>query len=86
VWTGRHSPNPNADGHQETLSIKPHGKAVGFKSFPDHWADVRNEDIWQEVILEDFRVKKIILHREDELAVYVSMLRADQTGRHVTPS
>jgi len=29
-------------------------------------------------------VKKVILFRKDELAVYVSMLRADETGRYMT--
>ena len=33
--------------------------------------------------MKDIRVKKIILHRQDELAVSVSMLRADQTGRYM---
>mmetsp|Transcript_3482 Transcript_3482/g.5875 ORF Transcript_3482/g.5875 Transcript_3482/m.5875 type:complete len:186 (+) Transcript_3482:232-789(+) len=59
--------------------IRPKFKAVGFKSFPEHWTDVRNEHIWQDAILEDLRVKKVILYRKDELAVYVSMLRADET-------
>mmetsp|Transcript_15623 Transcript_15623/g.34141 ORF Transcript_15623/g.34141 Transcript_15623/m.34141 type:complete len:1056 (-) Transcript_15623:63-3230(-) len=60
-------------------------KAIGFKSFPEHWRDaVHNEHIWGEHILRDLRVKKIILHRRDELAVYVSMQRADQTGRYLT--
>lgn len=64
--------------------IRPGHKAVGFKSFPEHWTDVRNEHVWQDAILEDLRVKKIILHRKDELAVYVSQLRADETGRYMT--
>jgi len=59
-------------------------KAVGFKSFPDHWTDVRNEDVWQKCIMDDVRIKKIILHREDELAVYLSMMRAEKTGRYMT--
>ena len=57
--------------------INPNCRAVGFKSFPDHWIDVRNEAVWQEHLLDDFRVKKVILYRKDELAVYVSMKRAD---------
>ena len=59
-------------------------KAVGFKSFPEHWTETRNEDFWRESILEDLRVKKIVLTRRDELAVYVSMKRADQTGSYMT--
>jgi hypothetical protein len=35
-------------------------------------------------LLYDFRVKKIILHREDELAVYVSMKRAEVTGSYMS--
>lgn len=64
--------------------INPNCRAIGFKSFPEHWIDVRNEPVWQEYLLQDFRVKKIILHREDELAVFVSMKRADLTGRYLT--
>lgn len=75
IWSGLF---PNG------ASIKPNFRAVGFKSFPEHWSDVRNEHVWQDAILEDLRVKKVILHRKDELAVYVSMLRADETGRYMT--
>ena len=83
IWTGRYLPEPDQEDRLPP-KIKPNGKAVGFKSFPEHWTDVRNEAVWQQAILEDLRVKKVILHREDELAVYVSMLRADQTGRYLT--
>ena len=34
--------------------------------------------------MENILVKKIVLFREDELAVYVSTLRADQTGAYLT--
>jgi len=78
VWTGMHA--------DMVTPIKPNSKAVGFKSFPEHWMDVRNEQIWQDHVLEDLRVKKIILRREDELAVFVSMKRADQTGLYMTRS
>ena len=72
---------------QETIeSIRPNAIAVGFKSFPEHWLDARNEHVWHEHVLQDLRVKKIVLHREDELAVYVSMQRADQTGHYMTYS
>jgi hypothetical protein len=37
--------------------------AVGFKSFPDHWLDARNEPVWQKIVMEDPRIKKVILHR-----------------------
>ena len=77
IWTGRAIMGD---------LIKPHFRAVGFKSFPDHWLEVRNEHVWQGAVLEDLRVKKVILHREDELAVYVSFMRADQTGHYMTHS
>jgi hypothetical protein len=48
--------------------------------------DARNEPVWQKVAMEDPRIKKVILHREDELAVYVSMMRAETTGRYMTIS
>ena len=78
VWTGMHA--------DEITPIKSNFKAVGFKSFPEHWIDVRNECFWQDSILEDLRVKKIVLKREDELAVFVSMKRADKTGFYMTHS
>jgi len=78
VWTGMHA--------DHRTPIKSNSKAIGFKSFPEHWIDVRNERVWQEHILEDLRVKKIVLWREDELAVYVSMKRAEQTGFYMTHS
>jgi glycosyltransferase involved in cell wall biosynthesis len=76
IWSGK-----KCGGNEP---IRPSFKAVGFKSFPEHWIDVRNEHIFQDAILEDLRVKKVILCRKDELAVYVSMLRADETGRYMT--
>ena len=63
--------------------IKPEFKAVGFKSFPDHWHDVRNEEVFERAVLNDPQVKKIILKRKDELAVFVSMLRAEETGLYL---
>ena len=38
--------------------IKEGIKAIGFKSFPDHWTDSNNEDIWLREIMEDRTVKK----------------------------
>jgi hypothetical protein len=70
----------------ERIRPNKNSKAVGFKSFPDHWIDVRNEHIWQDSLLEDLRVKKIVLHRRDELAVYVSTQRAGLTGHYMTYS
>lgn len=75
VWTGTY-----VDGEP----IRDKCTAVGFKSFPDHWLDAHNEPVWQKVIMEDPRIKKVIMHREDELAVYVSMMRAEKTGRYMT--
>ncbi|CAJ1940641.1 unnamed protein product [Cylindrotheca closterium] len=76
VWSGM-----LADGE---TPIKPGFKAVGFKSFPEHWITPRNEDVWQQEILEDLRVKKIILWRQDELAVFISMKRAEKTNAYMT--
>ena len=75
IWSGSY-----ADG----TKINKNSKAVGFKSFPDHWMDVQNESTWQEHILDDSRIRKVILMREDELAVYVSMKRAEKTGHYMT--
>lgn len=74
IWSGHF-----ADG----CKIKPKSKAVGFKSFPEHWRCSYNDDIFEE-LMNDHTIKKIILHREDELAVYLSMMRAQKTGRYMT--
>jgi hypothetical protein len=66
--------------------VNPNFKAVGFKSFPDHWMDVRNEPVWQDRALDDLRVKKIIMFRQDELAVFVSTKRGEMTGHYLTHS
>jgi hypothetical protein len=76
IWTGKFADDGSL--------INEKFKAVGFKSFPDHWKDVRNEHIWQKAIMNDFRIKKVVLYREDELAVFVSMMRAEKTGRYMT--
>jgi nucleoside-diphosphate-sugar epimerase len=53
--------------------------AVGFKLFPEHW----KSGPFDELLL-DPRVKKVILRRRDCLEVYVSLLRALQSGRFLT--
>lgn len=70
---------PNNNNINNSTSTKTK-KAVGFKSFPEHWTAVRNENAFTKAIIENQNVKKIVLKREDELAVYVSSLRADATG------
>jgi hypothetical protein len=55
-------------------------KVVGFKMFPDHWTS-ENEEALQRV-LADRRIKKIILRRNDYLAVYASKLRANKTRKY----
>jgi hypothetical protein len=70
----------------ESNDAKGSGKAIGFKSFPDHWTEVRNEHVWQECIMDDYQVKKVVLYREDELAVFISMKRAELTGNYMTLS
>jgi LPS sulfotransferase NodH len=64
--------------------IKDGTKAVGFKSFPDHWWEPKNDLVFERKIMEDCQVKKVVLFREDELAVYVSMKRAEETGIYMT--
>lgn len=56
------------------------GRAVGFKLFPEH---IRRSGASQELfaeVLADRRVKKVVLQRENRLAVCVSKLRAATTG------
>lgn len=51
IWTGRYT--------NEQKIIKS-SKAVGFKSFPDHWAEANNQDVWKKEAMEDYRVEKVI--------------------------
>lgn len=71
IWTARLS---NGD------KIREQSKAVGFVSFPEHWNHSGNEKDWLESIMKDGSVKKIILSRADELALYVSMLQEEENG------
>ncbi len=63
---------------------KPHALAVGFKLFPDHWTP-RNAHALRR-LMADERVKKVVLRRDDLLAVYASKLRADKTGLYLGQS
>jgi glycosyltransferase involved in cell wall biosynthesis/LPS sulfotransferase NodH len=63
-------------------------KAIGFKSFPEHYMDGgrRHPDL-EEVFtsfMSNWMVKKVILKREDVFAVYVSNVRARLTGYFMT--
>ena len=80
LWSSNLATRITADG--ETVTTIPK-KAIGFKSFPEHWTPVRNDSTFTRAILENQNVKKIVLKREDELAVYVSALRADETGLYL---
>ena len=71
-----------SSAYGDAITKKPK-QAVGFKSFPEHWAAVRNDSTFTRAIMENHTVKKIVLKREDELAVYVSAQRADETGLYL---
>ena len=62
-------------------------KAVGFKSFPEHWQERRMANsILEELftsLMTDVGVKKIILHRRDVIRVYLSAQRAKATGAYM---
>jgi hypothetical protein len=57
---------------------------VGFKVFPKNWREAGNEEMFQERIVRDASVRKVVQSREDELAVFVSMIRAEKTGFYQT--
>lgn len=75
IWTGK---------DMSGTLLKETTKSVGFKSFPDHWWEAKNDHVFQQMLMDDPQVKKIILFREDELAVYISMKRAEKTGHYMT--
>eukprot|EP00798_Chlamydomonas_sp_ICE-L_P013713 gene13713-19608_t len=56
--------------------------AVGFKLFPEHWQGSSKNHLFQRLVA-DTRVKKVILRRDNLLAMYVSKLRADKTGDYI---
>ena len=56
-------------------------KAIGFKLFPEHWSRAPFD-----AILQDPRIKKIILRRESYLHVFVSMKRALFSGSFIHDS
>jgi LPS sulfotransferase NodH len=70
------------DLFKKSPSLKPMGKAIGFKLFPEHWTN-SNEQMFKQ-LLADRRIKKIVLRREDYLGLYVSKLRSDKTGHYIT--
>lgn len=69
--------------HRQPLNKKS-WKAVGFKLFPEHWT-ADNKEVLQRVLV-DRRIRKIVLKREDYLAVYSSKLRANKTGAYIRES
>lgn len=58
----------------------PGGTAVGFKLFPEHMRRSAKHLEVAERVLQDPRIKKVVLVRENRLAVAVSKLRAASTG------
>jgi hypothetical protein len=80
------------EGHRKVFPIPGKGKiackAVGYKSFPDHYMEFDNPSaLLQEMftgLMEDLDVKKIILMRDNVFQVYVSQRRAKQTGAYMT--
>ena len=63
-------------------------QAVGFKSFPEHYWDGTNPNSLLEhtflTFMEDRSMKKVILHRKNVFAVYISMVRSRKTGGYLT--
>jgi len=63
-------------------------KAVGFKSFPEHYMDYGhvNPELGDtfKALMADHTVRKVILIRNNVFAVYVSMVRSRRTGLYLT--
>jgi len=60
---------------EDELSLK---RAVGFKSFPEHWHGRARATAFRRLV-EDPTVRVIVLRRHDPLATLVSKLRAVET-------
>jgi LPS sulfotransferase NodH len=56
---------------------------VGFKVFPEHICRSKASRCLFENLLSDTRVRKIVLRRENRLAVCVSALRSSVTGEYI---
>ena len=76
----RHVPLYTSPTHYKNKN-KNARKAVGFKLFPEHWRGM-NADCFQQMLV-DPTIKKVILKREDLLAVYASKLRADKVSGYL---
>ena len=63
-------------------------RAVGFKSFPEHYWDYGHPNVDLEStfrsMMVDSSIKKVILRRENSVAVYISMNRSKLTGDYLT--
>ena len=63
-------------------------KAVGFKSFPEHYMDYGavNFKLFEvfSKIMDDFDFKKVILYRDNVFKVFLSMNRSFMTGHYLT--
>lgn len=59
----------------------PTSLAAGFKLFPEHWRPSTTPALQR--LMADKRVRKVVLRRRDLLAVFVSKLRADKSGRYL---
>lgn len=71
-----------------TFCNKPQTQASGFKSFPEHYLDNGKPNclLYSTFLafMNDHDVAKVILHRENAIAVYVSMVRSKVTGNYLT--
>jgi hypothetical protein len=63
-------------------------RAIGFKSFPEHYFDSEMpHSLLHETFdsfMGDFDVKKVILYRENVFAVFISMVRSFRSGHYLT--
>ena len=64
-------------------------KAVGYKSFPNHYLQhavplASLHGVYEDLVLHNPDVKKIILMRQDVIRTYISSRRAFETGIYMT--
>lgn len=83
VTTDTHTRDSNLETFlQGALAPRADAKPVGFKLFPEHMTRSPELAALSTRVLTDPRIKKVILRRDNQLAVAKSQLRAVTTGAY----
>lgn len=65
------------------IDVKDNAKCIGFISLLESWSDDSQFKVWNELLTNNPRVKKVVLWRKDVLSVYVLMLQELQSRKFI---